>query len=231
MKKRALLFSVFLLLIFFNALPHSYASIYTSEGDTARYLKNAHYHYQVSLYDIYLIEQADIVMLGNSITHGVNWNDLLGRTDIVERGIVSDGIEGFLNRLEYVTKLSPKYVFIMGGINDIYAGEDITKVIALYKELIDILISEGITPVIQSTLYVAESYYLARNNNLQVTRLNNELKKYAEGKGLLYIDLNKRMSSKSYLKEELTRDGVHLNAAGYKIWRDELIPVLNELDK
>lgn len=216
-------------LIFILASEPLYSLNETAVGDTARYLKNPHYHYQLSLYDIYTIEQADIVMLGNSITHGVNWNDLLGRTDIVERGIVSDGVEGFLNRIEYVQKLKPKYVFIMGGINDIYAGAGLEQVIGFYKELVDYLLLQDITPVIQSTLYVAESYYLSRNNNLLVTRLNNEMKKYAAEKGLIFLDLNKKMSSRSYLKKEFTRDGVHLNAAGYKIWRDEMKAILSQM--
>jgi len=34
-------------------------------------------------------------MLGNSITHGAAWNELLGRSNVVERGISSDVLRGY----------------------------------------------------------------------------------------------------------------------------------------
>lgn len=193
-----------------------------AQTDTLLYKKNLHYDHQIEFYKIYETEQADIVMLGNSITHGVKWNELLGRNDVVGRGIPSDILEGFVARLYYVTKLKPKIVFIMGGINDIYNWTSVSKIFETYKQVINRLQSLGIRPVIQSTLYVAESYPSSADRNTQVTLLNGMLKQYAEENDIAFINLNLRMSVGEKLKDYLTYDGVHLNAKGYSLWGREL---------
>lgn len=40
-----------------------------------------------------------IVFIGDSITDGGEWNELLGRNDVVNRGIIGDTTNGVLNRL------------------------------------------------------------------------------------------------------------------------------------
>ena len=70
------------------------------------YLKNMKYEKQTSLYNIYEIKKAEIVMLGDSITFGVNWNELLDNNNIINRGIGSDTTEGFIQRLDYIYKLT-----------------------------------------------------------------------------------------------------------------------------
>jgi len=44
-------------------------------------------------------------MLGNSITQGVAWNELLQRPMILNRGISGDNLVGFLHRMKYITRL------------------------------------------------------------------------------------------------------------------------------
>ena len=44
-----------------------------------------------------------------------------GDQDVATRGIPSDILEGFDARINTVIKLKPKIVFVMGGLNDIYA--------------------------------------------------------------------------------------------------------------
>ena len=68
-----------------------------------------------NLFKIYNPVKINIVMLGNSITWGVNWNELLSRTDVANRGIPCEKTEDFLYRLDDIYKLKPKICFIMGG--------------------------------------------------------------------------------------------------------------------
>lgn len=198
----------------------------TFREDTVSYRKNQNYQLQTGLYDIYKTREANIVMLGNSITHGVNWNELMGRNDIIERGIPSDVLSGFLNRLEYVYKLKPRFCFVMGGINDIYSGYSAEDVFNEYMKVIEGLRSQGITPVIQSTLYVSPKWHDAADKNPEVKKLNALLMKYARDNGIRFMDLNAKMTIDGFLKAELTYDGLHLNANGYAIWREELEAVL-----
>ncbi len=199
-----------------------------AQGDTASYLKNPNYKYEIEFYKIYKKRRADVVFLGNSITHGVNWNELLGRDNIVERGIGSDNLEGIYNRLEYVINLKPKLCFIKAGINDIYAWNPVETIFSNYKKVIEELKKNNIRVIVQSTLLVSQRYPSATDRNNEVTKLNKLLEDYCKVNGLDFIDLNSRMTRAGALKDELTHDGVHLKAGGYKIWSDEVDKVLQK---
>ena len=211
--------------------------------DTALYKKNINYQRQINLYKINKIKQADIVMLGNSLTHGANWNELLGRKNVVERGIVSDVVEGFYHRMSYIYKLKPKIVFVLGGLNDIFSWTPVEKIYKYYVKIINGLKSRKIIPVIQSTLYAGKKWgkaWIEQNHpelnvakynsgrNDEVDKLNKMLENFAKVNKIEFIDLNSLMSRGHYLKPELTYDGVHLNAAGYKIWAKEVDKILKK---
>ncbi|MEK7250541.1 MAG: GDSL-type esterase/lipase family protein, partial [Bacteroidota bacterium] len=144
------------------------------------YLKNKNYPIQTSLYDLYKTEHADVVMLGNSLTQWVDWNELLGRKNIANRGIAGDVTSGYVHRLEYVYKLKPKLCFIEGGINDIYANVPVDVVYENYKKIVEELRSHSITPIIQSTLFVSPKWHDAVEKNKEVASLNSLLEEFAK---------------------------------------------------
>lgn len=216
-------------------------SLTLSAQSNNNYLNNPIYQRQIEFYKIYKPKDVNVVMLGNSLTHGVNWNMLLGRNDVAEMGIVSDILSGFYNRLHYVTRLQPQVCFILGGLNDIYQWIPVESIFEDYKKVVERLRRNGITVVIQSTLYAGREWgkdWIEQNNpelnpvdvnaerNTQVDLLNSMLKKYAEENNIKYIDLNSLMSRGNFLRSELTYDGAHLTAAGYKIWGHEIEIVL-----
>lgn len=196
------------------------------QSDTAAYLKNPNYKYELEFYKIYKKKRADVVLLGNSITHGVNWNELLGRDNVVERGIPSDNLEGIFNRLEFVVSLKPKLCLIKAGINDIYSWIPVETVFANYKKVMEELKKNNIRVIVQSTLYVSQKYTAASDRNNEVKKLNVLLEDYCRQNGLDFIDLNAKLSRSFALKDELTHDGVHLNAGGYKLWGEEVNKIL-----
>ncbi|MGE5437534.1 MAG: GDSL-type esterase/lipase family protein [Syntrophothermus sp.] len=198
------------------------------QKDTAQFEKNSNYHQQIGLYEVYKDKQYDIVMLGNSITQGVNWMELLGRTNIANRGISSDILEGFAARIEYIYKLNPKYVFIMGGINDIYNRYPIQDIFKNYTYLISLLKTRDINIVVQSTLYVNPKWKYAEERNKEVENLNNLLESYCKNNNIEFIDLNKKLSKNKVLNIDYTYDGLHLNGKGYKIWGEEVEKMLKK---
>ncbi len=200
-----------------------------AKADTALYQKNKLYDRYIELFKLNRIKQANVVMLGNSITHGGNWNELLGRQDVVEQGIPSDIVEGFLNRIDYVTKLKPEVCFIMGGINDIYSWVPLPKIMRDYRKIIKELKKHNITPVIQSTLYAGKKWNNSSERNKEVIKFNKMLKSYAEKNDIIYMDLIPYFSEGMFLKEKYTHDNLHLNAAGYKVWVKEIDKVLLKL--
>jgi len=212
-------------------------------NDSLWYKNNFNYSLQLGYYDAYKTKQADIVMLGNSITHGANWNELLARPNVVERGIPSDIIEGFLHRMDYVYKLRPKICFIMGGVNDIYSWIPVETILQNYLEVINGLKARNIKVVIQSTLHTSPDWgkeWLSANRpdldireynegrNQEINRLNQLLSSYAKKNGIDFIDLNRSMAQGNFIKSDLTWDGTHLNGKGYKIWAQKIEGILSK---
>ncbi len=205
---------------------------------------NPNYKLQTELYSIYKTKSADIVMLGNSLTKSVDWNELLGREGVVNRGIPSDILSGFKKRLDYIYKLNPKVVFIMGGINDIYNWTSVDEIFNTYREVVASLMARKIKVVIQSVIYAGENWgeeWLKVNNpdvkpydvnlgrNKEIDKLNTLLKNFALSNKILFLDVNSRLKSGNFLNKDYTYDGIHLNARGYKIWGEEIEKALKEL--
>lgn len=221
-----ILITLFLILIFTSFVRPQISS---TPNDTSFYLKNHSYLIQTELYNIYRMKRAKIVMLGNSITHSANWNELINRNDVVERGISGDLTSGFLHRLQYVYNLKPRICFIMGGINDLFYGKQVNEVFKNVTKIIDSLKSHKIKIVLQSTLFIKNGSSFLDTINVRVKSLNIQLKKYASINNIIFLDLNKKLSVDNHLKEEYTIDGVHLSALGYKIWSNYIIQILTKL--
>jgi lysophospholipase L1-like esterase len=190
------------------------------------YLQNKNYSLQLEMYDIFTTQQKDVVMLGNSLTFHANWNEILNRTNIANRGIVSDVTNGYLHRLQYVLKLHPKLCFIEGGVNDIYANVPVTEVFHNITQIIDSLRNHNIIPILQSAILVGIKWHEAVDKNKQISNLDSLLSEYAQKHLIEFINLNPLLTHNSLLKDELTADGVHLNALGYALWAPEIEKVL-----
>jgi lysophospholipase L1-like esterase len=190
------------------------------------YLENGNYPIRVALFQEYKTGHADIVMLGNSLTDWVDWNELLGRNGIANRGIAGDITYGYLQRMNYVYVLSPKICFIEGGINDVYANVPVESVYENFVKIVGQLREHNIIPVITSTLYTSTKWHSAHEMNKEVAQLNSMLRRYAVSQNVDYLDLIPLMTSDDLLRDELTYDGLHLLASGYKIWGAEVEKIL-----
>lgn len=186
------------------------------KGTNNDHFRNPEYLRLTKLYKIYAQKQVDIVMLGDSITFGIDWSELFDKK-IANRGIGSDTTKGFLGRMEQVYIINPKKVFIMGGINDISRRYSVETIFLNYSKIINELQQKNITPYVQSTLFTNRI-----DLNLKVKELNYLLKEFCNNNQIEYIDLNKKLSSKDILEEKYTYDGVHLNEEGYKIWKETI---------
>lgn len=205
-----------ILFFLISALALQFSQAQEMPGDTL-YQKNRSYKLQTDLYNIYKTQNAKIVMLGNSITAGINWSEALGRDDIANRGISGDITAGFYSRLDNIIGLQPKACFILGGVNDLYMDLTPGEVFQNYKKIVEILRANSVRVIIQSTLKVS-TWKRAEEKNPEIDELNALLAAYAEENGIKYIDLNKVLSKDGKLIEAYTYDGLHLNAEGYKQW-------------
>jgi lysophospholipase L1-like esterase len=174
---------------------------------------------------VYGREGFDTVMLGDSITYGGQWNELLELPNIANLGIPGDSAEGVLGRIADVYLLKPKKCFIMVGINNINAGSPIEMIFRNIETLSAELEKNNIEPVLQSTLYVSKNWPDWERTSNAVLELNTLLEELCRQKGMEFINLNEILSSGGALKEEYTYDGIHLTEAGYKEWAKVIKPL------
>ena len=198
----------------------------SNNTSTSTFTPNNIYKARRNLFEVYKPKNVRIVMLGDSITYGVDWNELLSRTDVANRGIGYDTTEGFINRLSDIYALNPEICLLMGGINDFFRGISVNKVFINYTEILKELKSQGITPIIQSTLYVSKTIPNWSNTNKKVDELNRMLRQYADKEGTIFIDVNNELSSGKALDSIYTYDGIHLLGSGYVKWRDLILSTL-----
>ena len=163
-----------------------------------------------------------IVLLGNSITEDANdWNDRLGTENITNRGVSGDITDGMLVRLDEIIYFKPLAIFLLIGINDIYAmnlpdGKQTENyIVNNIIKILDILIKES--P--ETKLYLQTILPTHREDiKDQIKRINRELINRVQPK-VTVIDLYSLFANDNdTMTSEYSTDGVHLNTYGYDIW-------------
>ncbi len=174
-------------------------------------------------------DTGDIIFLGNSITAGIEWSELLRINNVRNRGISGDISFGVLERLDEITSGKPKKVFILIGINDI--SRDIPDAVILknYRSIIqEIKRASPSTKIYFHTLMPVNNEFTQFKNHYNkdehILYVNAELKKMATDYHITLIDLYPYfLNTENKLDKKYTVDGLHLNAAGYKLWAQILI--------
>jgi lysophospholipase L1-like esterase len=180
------------------------------------------------IYQKLIVKKGDatIVFFGDSIIKGGKWNKLLKRKDVLISafgGFTTSHLRWLIN--DNVIKFSPEICFLQGGINDIGVGIPLNRIIINYKSLIDTLISNKITPIVQSTLYAVDD---SESKSL-IDSLNSFLIDYCNEKSIRYIDINSKLSNHTGLKPEYSTDGIHINESAYLVWASEIKELLKDL--
>lgn len=176
----------------------------------------------------------DIVFLGNSITAGTDWNELLGIRNAKNRGISGDITFGVLERLQEVTEGQPAKIFILIGINDISRNIPDSIILDNYKKIIQrIKKSSPLTKIYFNTLLPVNNEFTQFKNHYNkdehILYINAELKKLAMSEKIILVDpYPSFLNADNKLDKQYTLDGLHLNAAGYKRWASLLKPYLNK---
>ena len=170
----------------------------------------------------------DIVFLGNSITFGVDWYELLREPHARNRGISGDITFGVLQRLQEIIDGKPAKLFILIGINDILRNVPDHYIIANHKKLIERVqaASPSTKIYLQSILPVNDSFTQVKSimgKNPKVLEINQALQRIAREYKVTYVDLHTAFCDKDgKLTAELTYDGLHLTLEGYKLWGEVL---------
>jgi len=170
-----------------------------------------------------------IVFIGDSITDGCEWNELLGRNDIANRGINADTTAGVLSRLDSYLKQKPKGIFIMIGGNDINRSVGMDMITSNYLKIIKKIKKNGTPLVVQSTLY--NNFFNRDIFNAKVKILNDFLITQCNLLSIPYINLNGQLSNSHYLLKCYSNDGIHLNGDGYMVWKNNIMPYIIKISR
>ena len=194
----------------------------------------AMYAYNVSLFESYANHPDDIIFLGNSITARTDWNELLQLPQARNRGISGDITFGILERLNDVIEGKPAKIFILVGINDISRNIPDSLIVKNYHHIIQRIQNEspGTKIYFQTLLPVNNDFTQFKNHynkDTHILYVNNQIKKLGKLYGIEVIDLYPLfLNDQNKLDADLTEDGLHLNAAGYKVWAKILKNYLHE---
>jgi lysophospholipase L1-like esterase len=164
---------------------------------------------------------ADAVMLGDSLTEGIDWRELFPDVKILNRGISGDTSAGVLNRLDEVIGRHPKIVFLMIGVNDLRMGVPVPQVAANIRSIVQTLGRQRIRVALQKTLYVTSGYWPQINN--KIDELNRSLSDLCTTSDVSCVDLNQALADGGALSPLFSHDGSHLNTAGYLAWKNEIM--------
>ena len=171
----------------------------------------------------------NVVLVGDSITEGFDVPKFFPGRRVLNRGIGADVIgnalsaddkRGVLKRLdESFFDCSARDAFLLIGINDLGDNHTPEVMEVGYREILERVKKNAplLRVHVQSLLPTRGNH---AKHNANVNDFNKRLQKLAKEFDYDFIDIHSPMADdKGELKKELTVDGLHINAEGYKIWK------------
>lgn len=192
------------------------------------------YYQRASLFEALGVDSTNIVFLGNSLTHGCEWRELLDRPNVVNRGINGDTAEGIRERLASVTDGKPAKIFLLCGANDVSHDLSADSIATAIEDLVVRIqtASPNTKIYLQSLLPINNSFgrYRKMAGKEQTIRdINALLEPMAARRGITWINLHPHFCDEDgNLRTDLTNDGLHLLGPGYRIWREIVLPYVDE---
>lgn len=183
-------------------------------------LIKADYERKVKAFRSLPIEHKNIIA-GDSMIAYMNLNHY-GFDEWMNMGIAGDTTEGLMNRLNEIKRQFPKKVIISIGSNDLVLTTlNQQGIIEHIKKIYDELSKESevyvlsLTPV-NDLLPISNHTFIANRRNKDIQDINQQLKAYFQ---TCFIDVSSELlDAHLLLREELTKDGIHLNHEGYLIY-------------
>ena len=192
--------------------------------------QDPYYARRATLFDELPIGKKDIVMLGNSLTDGGEFSELLNNRRVKNRGIVGDIVQGLIDRIDPIIQGQPKKLFILTGVNDISHDVSADSIARAMEKLIVMVKKDSPRTKIylQSLLPFnndVREWKLLKGRDHVVVEANRLLEQVARRQGVTWINLYPLFADEQgRLRADLTNDGLHLMGKGYLIWRDAIKP-------
>ncbi|MFE4470367.1 SGNH/GDSL hydrolase family protein [Leifsonia sp. NPDC056824] len=164
-----------------------------------------------------------LVLVGDSLTQGGDWESWMPGEEIVNLGVAGDTSDDVVARLNDVVEAGPALVALLIGTNDLAWRRSVehvvrnveTILVTLRKELPEVRI------LVQSVMPRGHEFAD------QIRDINRHLWQFAPTVHAAWLDLWPAMALEDgELNPAYTDDRLHLNAEGYRAWLGELVPGL-----
>lgn len=171
--------------------------------------------------------KADVVFLGDSLVRGGDFHEQFRDVKIVNLGSSGDTLSGMIGRISAVQALSPRKVFLMGGINGL-TDQNVACCLSSYEDLV-LELGKAIPSVhlyIQSVLPLSAAKSRSICKNATIEAFNAGVHSIADRYGHTFIDLYPLYLRDGVLAPEKTVDGIHLKPEAYETWYEMIRPYI-----
>jgi lysophospholipase L1-like esterase len=176
-------------------------------------------------FDVVPVPPRRVLLIGDSITEGGLWPDLLPELPTSNRGIGGETTYDLLERLDSSIN-DPVAVSLLIGTNDLHgprALRDVTQVAERTEEIIRRIRAQAPDALLLVNSVLPRTELFAD----RVRALNTKVREAAARQGATYVDLWPAFAdSDGAIRQEYSRDSLHLTPAGYLTWADVLRPLL-----
>mgnify|MGYP000218125469 CR=1 FL=1 len=166
------------------------------------------------------IKDGSIIFLGNSIIEGFDLEKYFPNKIMINRGIVSDHIDGAIKRLpSCLGDANNVKLFILLGINDIGAKRSERNIKFLYRKLLKEISENYDVEVYLHSIFPTSARW--KNCPPQTIRnMNGYIKQLAKRYDMTYIDVYPLFlgDNPDHCNDDLFKDGLHPNDEGYEMW-------------
>jgi lysophospholipase L1-like esterase len=192
-----------------------------------------------------------IVMIGDSETRRINhywgpdtnWNTLMGFDTIVNYGFDAIGTWHLFqwNLLDEALDMNPDLLCVQIGMYDAHQNVSLDITLANYRRIMDSVQARGIDLVMQSVIpttnYYDTLYGGFPTNGVLAQRaaiMDDSLRRICISRNIKYLDIRPGMVTTNgsryttFQRNDMTVDGIHINYAGYEVWKNHLTQFLIE---
>ena len=194
--------------------------------------RSTYWHQKQTLFESLPTSPEDIVMLGNSITDGGEWAEILVNVHVRNRGISGDTTDGVLQRLGSITDGRPAKLFLMIGINDFAQGISGDSIARNIEQIICRIKAESpeTEVYVQSILPISDEITLFPGHKAHMSEVaptNAMIRAVCERQGVTYVDLySSFVTPDGKLDLRYSNDGLRLLGEGYKLWGSIIKPLI-----
>ncbi len=185
------------------------------------------------------LSSGQIVFVGDSITDLYKLDDHY--TDLpletYNRGVGGDNTTHLLKRLDVsITEIAPSVVVLLIGANDVNGFVEDEVILENYTEIVTRIRTAlpdtklyCVSMIPQNDDLESYSHLSAADNTARILELNPQIRRIAEERGAVYVDLFPHLADgNNSLNKEYSDDGLHLNEAGLSVWTEIMLPLLGE---